>query len=345
MARFLNISLWIYAGGLLVWLVARSLIGDRSIFVAGLAFLGVWLFFPLLVFGPWVISNRQKVGLVLLLIPLALFLWFYGPLLVPKRAQTADPQESLSVVTFNLQCSNPDAQALLAMFSSTETDVFALQEVTARHEQLVHEALVERYPHNWHYKPAGLAIYSAYPIIDQRIYPSRPWAVQSVVLDVDGAQVHVLNAHLARAGVLQFLTTLKTDAVRDLAVARSEQIALIEEAIGETGLPAIVACDGNMTNLTPGYAQITGALQDAYREQGWGLGHTFLMPRGFEVRSPINLPVQRIDYLFHSPEIKTSEVRVVRGDSGSDHRPLWAQFNLNPNGGGLAAEVPAAPDR
>jgi hypothetical protein len=38
-------------------------------------------------------------------------------------------------------------------------------------------------------------------------------------------------------------------------------------------------------------------------------------------------------------------VRVVRGDSGSDHRPLWARFDLNPNGTGLAAEAPASPGR
>ena len=62
----------------------------------------------------------------------------------------------------------------------------------------------------------------------------------------------------------------------------------------------------------------------------WGLGHTFLLPRGFEIRTPINLPVQRIDYIFHSPEIQVAEVRVVSGDSGSDHRPVWARFDLSP---------------
>ncbi len=330
MARFLDISLWIYVIGLVVWLVARGLIGDRSIFVSCLSFLGMWLFLPLPVFGAWAISDRQRVEAFLLLIPLTLFFWFYGPMLVPKRAQNTHQQESMSVVTFNLRCTNPDSQALLAVLSSTEADVFALQEVTARHEQQVHEALVERYPYNWHYRLAGLAIYSAYPIVERRIYLSQPWPVQSVVLNVNGRLVHVLNAHLARAGILQFLTTLRTGPMRALAAARAGQIALIEQAIDETGLPAVVACDGNMTNLTAGYAQITSTLQDAYREQGWGLGHTFLVPRGFEIQSSINLPVQRIDYMFHSAEIMVSDVQVIRGDSGSDHRPLWARFDLNP---------------
>ena len=61
-----------------------------------------------------------------------------------------------------------------------------------------------------------------------------------------------------------------------------------------------------------------------------GLGHTFLLPRGFEISSGVNLAVQRIDYIFHSPEIIVAEVEVVSGNSGSDHQPVWAHFDLNP---------------
>ncbi len=58
-----------------------------------------------------------------------------------------------------------------------------------------------------------------------------------------------------------------------------------------------------------------------------------MLPRGFEVRTRFNLPVQRIDYLFHSPEIRVADVRVGSGDTGSDHRSVWARFDLHAQGG------------
>ena len=118
--------------------------------------------------------------------------------------------------------------------------------------------------------------------------------------------------------------------VRDLTAARLDQIAKIKQAIADKDLPTIVNCDCNMTNLTTAYAQMTSDMLDAFHVRGWGLGHTFLLPRGFELRSGVNLVVQRIDYIFHSPEIIVTEVEVVRGDRGSDHRPVWARLDLNP---------------
>jgi endonuclease/exonuclease/phosphatase family metal-dependent hydrolase len=86
-----------------------------------------------------------------------------------------------------------------------------------------------------------------------------------------------------------------------------------------------------MTNLTAAYAELADGLNDVFRHRGWGLGHTFLIPRGFDISSDINLGFQRIDYIFTSPEIQARQVRVIPGDSGSDHRPVWAQFELSPS--------------
>jgi len=86
-----------------------------------------------------------------------------------------------------------------------------------------------------------------------------------------------------------------------------------------------------MTNLTAAYAELADGLNDVFRHRGWGLGHTFLIPRGFDISSDINLGFQRIDYIFNSPEIQVRQVRVISGDSGSDHRPVWAQFELSPS--------------
>ncbi len=330
MARSVTISLGIYVGSLILWLIIRSLTGDGSVLVLSFSYLGVWLFFPVLIFLPWVFLNGSKLGFVLLTVPVGLFLWFYGPLLIPRRTHAVDVREPVSVLTFNLMHTNTDVEALMDVLEASQAEVLGLQEVNEFHEAYLSAALEGRYAFHWYYEPAGLAIYSVHPILAQEIYPAQPWSIQSAVIQVNGTPIHLINAHLAKPGVLLVFETRDVGAVRELAADKMRQITQIKNAIRENGLPTIVACDCNMTNLTVAYAQLTAELRDAFKERGWGLGHTFLLPRGFEIRTRINLPVQRIDYIFHSPEIRVAEVRVVSGDSGSDHRPLWARFDLKP---------------
>jgi endonuclease/exonuclease/phosphatase family metal-dependent hydrolase len=85
-----------------------------------------------------------------------------------------------------------------------------------------------------------------------------------------------------------------------------------------------------MTDLMAAYEKLTTTLRDVHRERGWGLGHTFLIPRGFGFPSDVNLPVQRIDYIFHSPDIDATDSQVLSGEGGSDHLPVMAQFDLRP---------------
>jgi endonuclease/exonuclease/phosphatase family metal-dependent hydrolase len=139
--------------------------------------------------------------------------------------------------------------------------------------------------------------------------------------------------------------------MRESAAARAAQIDAIERAIRQRGLPAIVACDGNMTDLSAAYGRGADALQDVWRERGWGLGNTLLAPRGLDIASPINVAVQRIDYLFFSPEIEAGRVRVLPDAGGSDHRPVWAEFDLEPVGtavkpgaDGPTSSRPVSPD-
>jgi endonuclease/exonuclease/phosphatase family metal-dependent hydrolase len=112
------------------------------------------------------------------------------------------------------------------------------------------------------------------------------------------------------------------------------QVARIQKAVHEVGLPAVVACDCNMTDLTAAYSTVTETLRDAHRERGWGFGHTFLAPRGLEIPSRFNVAVQRIDYLLHTPDITARTFKVIRKPTGSDHLPILAQLDLGarPNG-------------
>ncbi|HSJ54874.1 MAG TPA: endonuclease/exonuclease/phosphatase family protein [Anaerolineae bacterium] len=336
MTAVMVVLLCLYVGGLLAWAVARIAWGDRWVVTLAVSQMGPWLFLPALFFAPWVLLSRHALGALLLAIPAGLFLWFYGAMLLPPRA-APEPAQPLTVVSFNLQATNPDVEALVRLLELSAADVAGLQEVHDWQHRALSAALAGRYPHRWHDEGAGLAVYSIHPMIARDIYEvSAPagaepiWPIQSVVLQVGGTQVHVINAHLARTGIVPLLGNLDAKPMRSWTAVRAAQIDRIEEAIRERGLPAIVACDGNMTDLTAAYAALTANLRDAWRARGWGLGHTLLAPRSFEVASPVNVAVQRIDYLFSSPEIQPSRVRVLPHDSGSDHRPVWALFDLAP---------------
>lgn len=325
-----NAIIFIYVIALLVWAAVRASMGDQSFYVLAFNFFGVWLFAPLVVLIPWAVITRSKIGALALIIPAFLFLRFYGSMFVPKPRYTGNPQTLVTVMTFNLQCSNGDVASILAMVDAYKPEVLALQEVTRTYEQNLLQPLTERYAQQALLKPAGLAIYSQHPILSQETLPARPWSIQSAVIQVDGTRFQILNGHLANPGMFQAIAKRDINLFKDLAAARADQIEKIERAISQSDMPAIVACDGNMTDLTSSYAQITNGLQDAFKERGWGLGHTFLIPRGFEIRTPLNLPFQRIDYFFHTPEIGVTNIQVITQDTGSDHRPLLAEFDLKP---------------
>jgi endonuclease/exonuclease/phosphatase (EEP) superfamily protein YafD len=67
------------------------------------------------------------------------------------------------------------------------------------------------------------------------------------------------------------------------------------------------------------YLALTSRLRDAYRDVGWGMGFTFTRFR------ELGLPMWRIDYVFHSPNLVAT--RAIVGDyGGSDHRPVIADL-------------------
>lgn len=330
MARFIFVSICIYVGSLILWILARAAWGDKFLPVLFMNFLGVWLFSPIVILGISALVLRQKPGIYLLIIPFVLFLVFYGPFLVPRKVQEVKPDSPIKLLTFNLRYTNTNVLALEKVLISSRADILALQEVAKPHEDMLSSALGELYPYHAFYDPAGLAFYSKYPFGEYKITQSSGWPLQSAVINISQRQFLLINAHFNRAGILEFLLTWNAQKVQELEASRNHQIDLINHIIEETDIPVIVACDGNMTNLNTGYSKLTSKLRDAFKEQGRGLGHTLLVPRAFEIASKINLPVQRIDYLFHSPEIRVHQVDLIARDSGSDHVPVWAEFDLAP---------------
>jgi endonuclease/exonuclease/phosphatase family metal-dependent hydrolase len=267
--------------------------------------------------------------MIFVLIPsLVLFLVFYGPYFIPGHSGSLDGDEVVTILTFNLRYNNYKLESISKVILSSHADLLALQEVTGLHEDYLQKALSESYAYHIYYEGSGLAVYSKFPILEQKAYLSTDWPVLSTVIQMNNKRFTLINAHFARVGLLEFLSSFDVVQVRELERTREEQIALINQITGENNLPAIVACDCNMTNLNTPYVRMTSHLGDAFRDRGWGFGNTLLLPRALGIKSRINLPFQRVDYLFYSPGIKVLKVNVSRFDTGSDHLPLLASFDL-----------------
>ena len=63
-------------------------------------------------------------------------------------------------------------------------------------------------------------------------------------------------------------------------------------------------------------------LIDSFAESGSGLGLTF----------PANsfIPLARIDYVFHSPDLHSLNAQVMPSNGGSDHYPVRVELAFAP---------------
>jgi vancomycin resistance protein VanJ len=192
--------------------------------------------------------------------------------------------------------------------------------------------LGDRYPYlALHPTPggyAGSAVLSRYPLSGDVAFPLVEGAhlFQRVVIDVRGTEIHLLNVHLQppRLPVRRGGSRILVPSGYDTSTQDRELERLFREMEKLKGLMVVVG-DFNMTDQSPGYRAIAGKLEDAYREAGWGFGHTF---PDMEVRSIATpLPVVRIDYVFHSPDMAAHRAYV--GDRGGpNHRFLVAELWL-----------------
>jgi endonuclease/exonuclease/phosphatase family metal-dependent hydrolase len=96
----------------------------------------------------------------------------------------------------------------------------------------------------------------------------------------------------------------------------------------------LVLTDFNAGDQSTPYAIVAGVLGDAWREGGFGFGHTFPGDDSFDGTRPrvrdwyIPQWLVRIDYVFHSHQWQTAEAHLCPWDGASDHRPVCATLAL-----------------
>lgn len=318
----------VYAVALGAALLNRYGLGDRTAwsFAANSLFLYAFLPLPL----AWVVAaverDRASVGFALVLT--VLFAGHWGDRFVPTRAAPETSTPDFRVMTYNALGYNPDTSGTLRVVRDVDADVVALQELAPLHAEALETTFAAKYPYRLlDARPGvtGCGILSRHPLrrielgpLDKLPWVGRPMAVE---IDVGDQRVVFVNFH-TYAGPMY------------TQMRENQAHALAEFAAAHAG-PLILAGDMNATDQNEAYAIVTRSMHDAWREAGFGFGHTFPGKptpdvggsRPVVLGIPVPMWLVRIDYIFYSDAFVAIEARLGPDDAGSDHRPVVATFS------------------
>lgn len=184
----------------------------------------------------------------------------------------------------------------------------------------------------------GMAIFSKYPLINKKVIDfnhrgSNLCLYADLVAKKD--TVRVYNCHLQSirfgqedyklmnrigydieeedaSGLKKILSRLKIAFTK-----RASQADTVAASIRSSSYPLIFCGDFNDTPSSYSYKTISENLCDAFCESGSGFGSTYVGP----------FPAFRIDFIFHSPQLKSYDFSTIK-QKLSDHYPLVCKLAL-----------------
>lgn len=270
---------------------------------------------------------RARGALALLLLPISLFAYFYGPQLLPRgRVESESPR--IRVLTFNAGGNEGGGQTdpLIRLLRAERADLVALQETPQATLAALATSLHAEYPHQIGTPDA--ATLSRFPILnasDFSLY-EHGYLNQQMDVDIAGTLITLTNVHIRRPttglglrGALSWGSSYEAD-------WRDSQIEVLVSRIDSVVGAQVVTGDFNQTEWSPSYPRLVGELQDSFREAGWGFGHTFPSNLAW-ARWDISLPLLRIDYVFHSRELLAREAHIGPA-SDSHHLPVIVDLSF-----------------
>lgn len=316
----------LYVLFIVIWLILRLLLFDRLWWLSIINDAAIYIFVPLPIMLTACLWKRRWRLLAGLSIPILAFGVLFGELFLPQLPYSLpEGGRMLAVMTFNVFTGNKNYQAIAGVIRAVNPDIVGLQELnqnTAR--KLVQELAVD-YPYHAIMPPnqkQQVGIFSRFPIVTATTFslPTDSHALQAVVR-VYNQQIHILVADLLFYPKITAQPNQVASLVSEYKAQKLLEIKHLEQEFRKTGDPVLLLCDCNLTSTSEAYTQLKKFALDSFWQAGWGLGHTVY------VNSAI--PVQRIDYIWHSDEFAAIEAVVGSDSAGSDHLPaiakLWLQ--------------------
>lgn len=320
---------WLYVGMIVAWLLGRLLGLSQRWWFDLLNYPALYLFTPLIILLPLALLSRWRRLAIALLVPLGAFVWLFGGTFVPRPQEPPAPgSQQIKALTLNKLWSNLDRKRIVALIHQEQPDIVGMQEVTPYDMAAFRKALATDYPYDVYFQPdePGLvrnsALFSRYPIKSALGAQAQRDADIVAELTMHGKPLQVIVTHFVRSNFLNYpRDNFKNFANYAFKLRRNEAETLMQH-VAERKAPMLILCDCNMTRTNLTYDMLASVMADSFAEAGWGFGNS-VMP------GSIPLPLLRIDYMWHSPELSVRSIR-VGPDVSSDHLPVIATFDLAP---------------
>jgi len=226
-----------------------------------------------------------------------------------------------TVATYNILYRNVDLAGLVAVIREAKADLLALQETNAESEKFLRRHLANVYPHMMfragERAAGGFGFLSRPALQNSKFLDPLPGCCGAWLAEVNlgGTNVQIVSVHLATPKIAKLATILgAVQMFQDVEEIHAKEIARIHEAMNQQ-LPAIVLGDFNSLSMfapprflsqhgfTDSFAAVTEKPDDH---------PTCHYPvRGTDFKF-------RIDYIFHTGQMRTGESRIVPSDA-SDH--------------------------
>lgn len=249
--------------------------------------------------------RRSATALVALLLPVAVWTYLFGGLLLPRDGEEGD----ITAIQHNVSDENTDPVGTAEALVEAAPELIALEELTPSALPLYEKTLAPAYPH--HAVEGTVGLWSKYPLTDVRRLDIRPKGIGEdwnrglrAAARTPWGEVAVHVAHLPS---VRLRPTGFDSGYRD------ESAGLLGEAVAAEALPKVILLgDLNGTLDDRGLDPVTSRMRSSTRS------FAFSWPKAF--------PVSRIDHVMTRAATVT-DVRTLRA-TGSDHLPIAADIRL-----------------
>jgi endonuclease/exonuclease/phosphatase (EEP) superfamily protein YafD len=252
--------------------------------------------------------------------------WWSPEAEAPFRGEGATADDTLRVLSWNLELGSKAAADSVAGIAEREVDLVALQELTPEVEAAIEAdpALGARFPYRI-LEPrdgvAGMGLLSRHPLVIGS-YSTGPVVLRAGLLLPDGRRLELFDVHpyppsIARVAIVPVgLETRRRD--HDLESIRR----MVDELPDAT--TAIVVGDLNATPFEAGFATLADGLHDAHAEAGTGPGFTW-RPSSLEV---LRVGLLRMDVVLSGEALRPASASVECSIAG-DHCRLYVDLDIS----------------
>lgn len=352
--RVLVVLCTLFAIGLLVCYISVYINPERFWLISlfGLSY-PVFLIANLFFLVYWIVRWKK-----LFIIPLAVIVIGIGHLpnfiQLPFGKNQVKKSTDIEVLSYNVNLfrlyswsqEKPTFNEITDFSKSTHAEIICFQEFYVVNGKVSEKTAIKNLGMNSHIGYSvkknnsgyGIATFSKYPIVNRGEIDFKNSSNSCIYTDlkIGDDTIRVYNNHLQSLRLqernINFLLDQNSDKkssnvaeikdisfkFRDALKKRALQVNQIISHIQKSPYPVIVCGDFNDSPMSYTYRMMTKNLFDTFKEAGKGIVNTYVR----------FLPSFRIDYIFHSKELKTLTFSSPKVDF-SDHYPVISSFSLD----------------